>query len=62
MSSHNIPFSIKRKKKRPKLSKNLQLCFFRGPQERIRNSQGKRVIGVRATEDLLYLKGSSILS
>ena len=33
---------------------NLQLWeFFQGTQERVRNSRGKRAIGVRATEVLL---------
>ena len=29
--------------------------FFQGTQERVRNSRGKRAIGVRATEVLLYM-------
>ena len=29
--------------------------FFLGTQERVRNSRGKRVIGVRAIEVLLYI-------
>ena len=29
--------------------------FMLGTQERVRNSRGKRVIGVRATEVLLYV-------
>ena len=28
--------------------------FSKGPQERVRNSRGKRAISVRATEVLLY--------
>ena len=54
MSTHNIPFSIK-KENHPKLS---QICsyriLFQGSQERVRNSRGKRAISVRATEVLLY--------
>ena len=30
--------------------------FFQETQERVRNSRGKRAIGVRAIEVLLYLK------
>ena len=30
--------------------------LFQGAQERVRNSRGKRVIGVRAIEVLLYLE------
>ena len=30
--------------------------FFLGTQERVRNSCGKRAIGVRAIEVLLYIK------
>ena len=29
--------------------------FFRGTQERVRNSGGERAFRVRATEDLLYM-------
>ena len=29
--------------------------FFQGTQERVRNSRGKRAIGVRAIEVLLYM-------
>ena len=55
MSTHNIPFSIK-KENHPKLS---QICsyriLFQGSQERVRNSRGKRAISVRATEVRLYI-------
>ena len=38
----------------PKHSNNV--CrYFLGTQERVRNSRGKRAIGARATEVLLYL-------
>ena len=53
MSSHNIPFSIK-KKNHPKL---FQICsygiYFQGTQEQVGNSRGKRAISVRASEGLL---------
>ena len=54
MSTHNIPFSIK-KRKLHLIIPNLQTRdFFLGTQERVRNSRGKRAISVRATEVLLY--------
>ena len=34
--------------------------FFQGPQQRIRNSRGKRAIGVRATEVLLNVYCSDV--
>ena len=36
------------------LPKYAAMDFFQGTQERVRNSQGKRAIRVRATEVLLY--------
>ena len=39
----------------PDYSKSAAMGFFLGPQERVRNSHGKRAISVRATEVLLYL-------
>ena len=54
MSTHNIPFSIC-KRKSAEIISNLQLLdFFQGTQERVRNSHGKRAISVRATGVLLY--------
>ena len=57
MNTHNIPFSIEKKKKitlnYPKLA--VMRYFSQGTQERVRNSGGKRAIGVRTTEILLYL-------
>ena len=47
-------FSIK-KKTTPNYPKSAAKGFFKGTQERVRNSCGKRVISVRATEVLLYL-------
>ena len=46
MSTHNIPFSIIKKK----VTVNLQP----GAQERVRDSRGKRATSFRATEVLLY--------
>ena len=55
MSTHNIPFSISKRKSAEVIS-NLQLLyFFQETQERVRNSHGKRAISVRATEVLLYM-------
>ena len=57
MSTHNIPFSIKKKRKTPWIIPNLQLWdILLGTQKRVRNSRGKRAISVRATEDLLYIE------
>ena len=48
-STHTIPFSImKKKRKLPSAA----MEFFQGTQERVRNSRGKRVISVRATDGL----------
>ena len=55
MSTQNIPFSIlKKKKKKPKLSKICSYGIFQETQERVPNSRGKIPISVRATEGLLY--------
>ena len=58
MSTHNIPFSIK-KRNNFKLS---LICsygiFFQGTQERVRNSCCKPAITVQATEILLYCANS----
>ena len=35
--------------------------MFQGTQERVRNSRGKRAVGVRATEVLLYVRTSLII-
>ena len=57
MSTHNIPFSIYKKRKLHLITPNLQpRNFFLGTQERVRNSRGKRAISVRATEVLFMLK------
>ena len=47
-----IIFNIK-KKIALNYSKSAAMGFFQGAQERVRNSRGKRVISVRATEVLL---------
>ena len=55
MSTHNIPFSIyKEKENNINYLKSAAMGFFQGPQERVRNSHGKRAISVRAIEVLLY--------
>ena len=54
MSTHNIPFSIQKKKITQNYPKSADKGIFLGTQERVRNSHGKRVISVRATEVLLY--------
>ena len=54
MSTHNIPFSIK---KSPLIFPNLQpLDFFQGTQERVQNSHGKRVLSVQAIKVSVYLE------
>ena len=51
--THYTIFIIKQKIT-PYYSKSAATGFFLGTQERVRNSRGKRVISVRATEVLLY--------
>ena len=55
MKTLNTSFSLKKENHR-KLS---QICSYglllQGSQERVRNSQGKRAISVRAIEFLLFL-------
>ena len=53
MSTHNIPFSIFKKKITLNCTKSAAMGFFQGTQDRVRNSCGKRAISVRATEVLL---------
>ena len=58
MSSHNITiFNIHVYiRKSALIIPYLQLlAFFKGTQEQVRNSHGKRAISVRATEVLLYM-------
>ena len=55
MSTHNIPFPIKKKKSAINYPKSAAMGFFQGNQARLRNSRGKRAISVRATEVLLYI-------
>ena len=55
MKTHNIPFSIQKKKITLNYAKSATKGFFLGIQERVRNSRGKRAISVRATEVLLYM-------
>ena len=55
MSTHNI-HSCHYKKETHKIIAKLQLWdLFQGTPERVRNNDGKRAIGVRATEGLHYL-------
>ena len=54
MSTHNISFSIC-KRKSASIILNLQLLdFFQGTKERVRNRHGKRAISVQVNEVLLY--------
>ena len=53
MSTHNIPFSIK-KKIILNYSKSAAMRFFQRTRERVQNSRGKKANSVGATEDLLY--------
>ena len=56
MSTHNIPFLIKKRRKITlSYPKSAAKGFFLGTQEPVRNSRGKQAISVRAIEVLLYL-------
>ena len=56
MSTHNIPFSIQKKKKTTlNYPKSEAKGFFLGTQKRVRSSRGKRVISVGAIEVILYI-------
>ena len=55
MSTHNIPFSISKQEITLIIHTLQPKDFFLGTQERVENSRGKRAIGVRATEVLLYM-------
>ena len=50
MSTHNIPFSIYKKK----ITLNYLKSAYKGTQERVRNSCSKRAISIQATVVLLY--------
>ena len=52
MSTHNIPFSIKKRKVTLSYPKSAAMGFFLETRERVRNSHGKRAISVRAIEVL----------
>ena len=58
MSTHNIPLSIQKRKSHLSIPNIIISAamgfFFLGTQEKVRNSRGKRAIGVRAIEVLLY--------
>ena len=61
MSTHNIPFSIY-KRKSANINSNLQLLdFFQGTRRRVRNSRGKGAVSVRATEVRLYYDSQVML-
>ena len=53
MNTHNIPFSIFKKKITLNCTKSMS--FLPGTQDRVLNNRGKRAISVRATEVLLYV-------
>ena len=40
--------------------KSATMGFFQSTQERVRNRRGKRAIGVRATECLLYFQNATL--
>ena len=54
MTTHNIPFSLYKKKITRNYSKSAAMGFFPRAQERVRNSRGKRAISVRVTECHLF--------
>ena len=54
MSTHNIPFSMKRRKVNLNYPKSAAVGFFQGTQEGVGNSRGRRAISVRAIEVLLH--------
>ena len=54
MSTHNIPFSVLKRKITINCPKSAAVGFFQRTEERVRNSRGRRAISVRATEVLLY--------
>ena len=54
MSTHNIPFFNMKKKITINSLKPAAIEFFQVTKERVRNSQGKRTIRVRAIDVLLY--------
>ena len=53
MSTHNIPFQIKKVFTLNCPKSAAREIFFKGTKERVQNSRGKRAIRVRATEALL---------
>ena len=55
MSTHNIPFSIWKKKITLNFPNLQPRDYFLGTQARVRNSPGKRAISVRAIEVRLYV-------
>ena len=55
MSTHNIPFSIIKKKITVNYPKSAAMEFFLGTPELVRDTPGKQAISVRAIEVLLYI-------
>ena len=55
MSTHHTIFNIKKRKITLNYPKSAAMGFFKGTEELVRNSHGKRAISVRAIEVLLYL-------
>ena len=53
MSTHNMPFINITKENHINYHNSAWDEFFLGTQERVRNSRGKRAIGVRAIDVLL---------
>ena len=54
MSTHNIPFSILKKKITVNYPRSAAMGFFQWTQELVRDNRGKRAISVRAIEVLLH--------
>ena len=59
MSTHNMPLSIYKRKSHEIIPNIIMSAamgfFFLGTLEQVRNSRGKRAIGVRAIKVLLYV-------
>ena len=62
MSTHNIPFSIYKKKITLNYPKSAARDFPQGTQEQVQNRGGKPAISDQATEALLYMYSNAILA
>ena len=62
MSTHNIPFTIIKKKITLCNPKSAAMGFLQGTQERVRNSRGKCVISAVVTEGLLSDDNQSLVT